>query len=254
MKHIRSTQSLLLLFLLFGSCKTQTPEVSFPASVVYQSDSLIITQISPDAYIHTSFLTTQDFGKVPCNGLIISNNNESIIFDTPTDDNTSDALLQWIKNALHSQVKAVIPTHFHNDCLGGLKRFHEYNIPSYAYAPTIAFAQTNNMTVPGNSFKDSLVLKAGTTAITVRFFGGGHTRDNVVAYIPAEHILFGGCLIKELGAGVGYLGDAQVATWSATVTKVKQAYPDVRLVIPGHGAYGDAQLLDYTIQLFKDKE
>lgn len=31
--------------------------------------------------------------------------------------------------------------------------------------------------------------------------------------------MFGGCLIKELDAGKGYLGDANVADWSSTVEK-----------------------------------
>lgn len=63
--------------------------------------------------------------------------------------------------------------------------------------------------------------------------------------------MFGGCLLKELEASKGYLGDANVTTWSATVEKVKREYPNVRIVVPGHGGYGDQKLLDYTISLFK---
>ena len=63
-------------------------------------------------------------------------------------------------------------------------------------------------------------------------------------------MLFGGCLIKELEASKGYLGDAYVPQWSETVQRVKEAYPDVKIVIPGHGAYGDTALLNYTIKLF----
>ena len=65
--------------------------------------------------------------------------------------------------------------------------------------------------------------------------------------------MFGGCLIKELDATKGYLGDANVAAWSNTVEKVKNAYPNVKIIIPGHGNYGDKKLLDYTINLFKNK-
>jgi hypothetical protein len=38
-----------------------------------------------------------------------------------------------------------------------------------------------------------------------KFFGEGHTKDNVVAYFLSEKILFGGCLLKELEASKGYL-------------------------------------------------
>ena len=63
--------------------------------------------------------------------------------------------------------------------------------------------------------------------------------------------MFGGCLIKELDANKGYLGDANVSEWSATVEKVKKEYPDVKIIVPGHGDYGDKKLLDYTINLFR---
>lgn len=62
---------------------------------------------------------------------------------------------------------------------------------------------------------------------------------------------FGGCLIKELQATKGYLGDANVGECSGTVEKVKQHYPHVKIVIPGHGEIGGMDLLDYTIKLFK---
>jgi metallo-beta-lactamase class B len=56
---------------------------------------------------------------------------------------------------------------------------------------------------------------------------------------------------EELEAGKGYLGDANVSAWSNTVERVKKEYPDVKIVIPGHGEYGDGKVLDYTIQLLK---
>lgn len=63
--------------------------------------------------------------------------------------------------------------------------------------------------------------------------------------------MFGGCLIKELDATKGFLGDANVSEWSNTVEKVKHQFPNVQIVIPGHGKIGGKDLLDYTIKLFK---
>jgi metallo-beta-lactamase class B len=63
--------------------------------------------------------------------------------------------------------------------------------------------------------------------------------------------LFGGCLIKSVGAGKGNLADAHVEAWPASVEKVKSAYPNAKVVVPGHGKHSDRQLLEYTIQLFK---
>ncbi len=65
--------------------------------------------------------------------------------------------------------------------------------------------------------------------------------------------MFGGCLIKESGAGKGNLEDANTTDWSLTVTKLKEKYPTTKTVIPGHGKSGGTELLDYTIQLFQQK-
>lgn len=240
----------ILFPLIMLSCSSQSKN-SFKAKKIYESKTLIITQISENSFIHTSFKQTNDFGNVLCNGLIVKDHHETVVFDTPTNDKSSEELIQWINEKLDSKIKAIIPTHFHDDSLGGLMAFHKKNIPSYAYAKTIELAKENNFVIPENSFNDSVILKVGDKDVIAKFFGEGHTKDNAVGYFPGENILFGGCLLKELEAGKGYLGDANLSAWSNTVEKVKKEYPDVKIVVPGHGDYGDGKLLDYTITLFK---
>jgi metallo-beta-lactamase class B len=209
-----------------------------------------ITQLTENTFVHSSFLQTNDFGKVSCNGLIVRDGAEVVIFDTPTDDAGSKILLQWIQQTLHARVKAIVPTHFHNDCLGGLHAFHDAGIPSVANQMTIELARLNQVIVPNQGFQKQIELPVGNSTVHVHDFGAGHTKDNVVAYFAKEKVLFGGCLLKELHASKGFLGDAVVADWSRTVMHVKQAFPDVKWVVPGHGQVGDKALLDYTIQLF----
>lgn len=246
-----SKQTLLILFFAFISFNSNAQQQkTFQPKEVYKTHRLIITQISKNAFVHTSYKQTNDFGNVPCNGLVVRNGKETIVFDTPTNDSTSHELIQWIESSLHCQINAIIPTHFHDDCLGGLKAFDDHQIPSYAYFKTIELARANNYTVPKKSFSDSLVLPIGNTYIVARFFGEGHTKDNIVGYFPSEQILFGGCLLKSVNASKGFLGDAVVNSWSATVQKIKNEYPHLKLVVPGHGSYGNQQLLDYTIKLF----
>ncbi|MET3036166.1 CHM family subclass B1 metallo-beta-lactamase [Chryseobacterium sp. NRRL B-14859] len=250
MKINMKTLAIILFSLTVLSCGSQK-KGNFKAKEVYKSELLTITQISDHSFIHTSFKQTNDFGNVPCNGLVVKNNNETIVYDTPINDQSSEELIQWINRNLHSKINAVIPTHFHDDSSGGLKAFHQHNIPSYSYSKTIELAKENHFVVPQNSFNDAVTLKVGDEKTITKFFGEGHTRDNVVGYFPAEDILFGGCLLKELEAGKGYLGDANVSAWSTTVEKVRKEYPNVKIVVPGHGEYGDKKLLDYTILLFR---
>jgi metallo-beta-lactamase class B len=252
MNRITKPVIALLVLAITLSCAV-SKQRKFNAKQVYKSPDLIITQITANTFLHVSYKQTNDFGNVPCNGLVVRSGSETMVFDTPTNDKSAGELIKWIKETLKCKVNAVIPTHFHDDCLGGLNAFHAAGIPSYANAGTIALATANNLPVPQHSFTDSLRLSVGIETVTARFFGEGHTKDNVVGYFAGENVMFGGCLIKALKASRGFTGDANLDTWSGTVQKVKAAYPDVKVVVPGHGAYGDKRLLDYTIKLFEVK-
>ncbi|WP_317167860.1 subclass B1 metallo-beta-lactamase [Flavobacterium jejuense] len=241
--------SLTLLFLI--SCNA-TKKLSLSESKTsYQTENITIIQISQNVYQHISYLNTTDFGKVACNGMVIKSSNEAIVFDTAVDDKSSEELINWINKTLNCKIKAMIPTHFHDDCLGGIKAFNRHEIPTYAFYKTVQFAKKKNIDLSRNSFQNELELKVGNENVIIQFFGEGHTKDNVIGYFPKEKILFGGCMIKEINGGKGNLSDANVKDWSATVTKVKEAFPNIKIVIPGHGEFGNIALLDYTIALFK---
>ncbi len=57
-------------------------------------------------------------------------------------------------------------------------------------------------------------------------------------------------MIKSLKAGKGNLNDASVKKWSQTIGKIKATYPRLKIVVPGHGAVGGVDLLEYTIDMF----
>ena len=220
---------------------------------IYKSNNLKIVKLSDHTYQHISYLNTDDFGRVGCNGMIVINENQSIIFDTPTDDESSEELINYVTNNLKSKIMAIIPTHFHNDCVGGIAVFDKHQIQAYTSNLTIQLLKKeNNKSADGmKGFDDSLSLPLGDKKVIAKYLGEGHTKDNIVGYFPAENVLFGGCLIKEEGAGKGYLGDANIKEWPSTVSKVKNQFPDVKIVIPGHGESGGINLLNYTEALFK---
>ncbi|MDJ1504242.1 subclass B1 metallo-beta-lactamase [Cytophagaceae bacterium BD1B2-1] len=246
MKYILS---ILLTFCLLACHSTKVAK----NSPIHTTETLIVQKVAEHVYQHISFLNTESFGKVACNGMIVVDKKEAIIFDTPAHTKSSEELIQWIEDSLNCKVKAIIPTHFHDDCLGGLDAFHKKGIPSFANNLTIQFARRQNVTLPQNGFDSQLELKVGSRKVITEFLGEGHTRDNVIGYFPDEKIMFGGCLIKEVGAGKGNLADANVNEWSQTVTQVKAKYPGTKVIIPGHGKSGGTELLDYTIKLFEKK-
>lgn len=239
---------LWILILLFGVnnvCAAQAKKT------FYKSETLTIEKLTEHTLLHISYLNTNDFGKVACNGMIVIDNGEALIFDTPANDNTSKELIDWVENNLNCKVRGVIVTHFHTDCLGGLAEFHNRQIPSYATNKTIALAKSHNWTLPQNGFDVELVTQVGRKKVLNKYFGEGHTQDNIVSFFATEKVLFGGCLIKAIDAGNGNLEDANVNDWSTTVKKIKNEFPKAKLIIPGHGKPGGQELLDYTIKLFE---
>jgi metallo-beta-lactamase class B len=221
------------------------------ATLVYQSEDLIIRQISEHTYQHISFLNTTSFGKVPCNGMIVVDEGKAVILDSPAYNEVSQELILYLTTVLNLKIDAIVSTHFHADCLGGLDAFHQAGVASFATHKTIEFARNSKATVPQNGFDGNKTLPVGGKAIYLEFVGEGHTRDNIIGYFPNDSVLFGGCLIKEIGAGKGNLEDANTTAWSETVRKIKAKYPQTKIVIPGHGQTGGTELLDYTITLFE---
>lgn len=222
-------------------------------ALLYNTEDLQIKPLTEGVFIHISYLDTETWGRVPCNGMVYVRGDEAMVFDTPADSITSEMLIHLIENDWKKRIKAVVINHFHKDCLGGLGAFHRQNIPSYASQLTIELARAKGDAVlPQNGFDKLLILSCSDRTVENRFFGEGHTRDNIVSYLPSEKTLFGGCLIKSINAGKGFLGDANTASWSATVEEVKRTYPDVKFVIPGHGDSGGVELLDFTAGLFRE--
>ena len=185
--------------------------------------------------------------------MIVVNENEAIVFDTPTDDESSEELINYVIKKLQCKITAVIPAHFHEDCVGGLEKFNEYNIPAYASNTTIDLLKIKGkeFSKPLIGFNNSLALSIGDKKEYAEYFEEGHTKDNIIGYFPEDNAIFGGCLIKELGAKKGNLDDANTKEWPGTVRKLKQKYPQTKIVIPGHGKSGGTELFDYTIRLFK---
>ena len=236
------TWSFFLLTFLFLGCNSTSE---------YVTDTLEIHPINESVLVHRSFLETEDFGKVGCNGLIYVSNGEAIVFDTPPDDPTSNELITYITEELKVKVLAIVPTHFHGDCLGGLQAFHKKDIASIANQLTIALATEAGEPLPQQGFEKEYSIQVGSERVLIKHAGEGHTRDNVIGVIPSEGVIFGGCLVKSVGANRGYTGDANVDAWSETVSSIRSEFPNAKIIVPGHGKWGGTELLDYTVELFK---
>ena len=213
---------------------------------------LEIVQIMPNVYQHISYAEFTGFGRVECNGMILTNGDKAFLFDTPPTEQLTKQLVEWIMQTLKLKIAGFVPNHWHSDCIGGLSYLQSIGVESYANQMTIDIAKAKKLPVPTHGFKDSLNLQLGSTAINCYYLGAGHSMDNIVVWIPSEKVLFPGCLVKELNAkGLGNTVDGDLKVYPETIEKVLRKFPEAKIVIPGHGAFGGIELVRHTKELLK---
>lgn len=243
------------LFLFILSILSITSTLAQTGNKVYNiSDDIEIIQLSDNVYLHRSFLQTQTWGKVGANGLILLKEGKAIMIDTPWNNEQTEVLYKWISDSLHVSTETVIPTHWHEDRMGGLAYLQSQDVESYANQQTIDLAISKGLPVPHIGFTDSLNINFHGTDLKLYYPGGGHTTDNIIVWIPSEDILFGGCFIKDLqSSNLGNLADADVTAWPKSIKNLLSRFKNTKTVIPGHGNVGGMDLLTHTEKLLKEK-
>lgn len=220
------------------------------AETIEINPDLAIIQLTEQAWLHTSYLETEAYGRVPANGLLVFADTAIVLIDTPWNDALTADLFDWVSQKYQQNIDYVIATHFHADCMGGLAEAHRRGAHSYAVDLTRGICQEKSLPLPQQTFSDSLTLSFGRCAIELRYLGAGHTFDNIVVWLPSDRVLFGGCLVKSaLTRDLGNMAEADLTSWPNTLRKLKTSFPLAKIVVPGHGAPGSLDLIDHTIQL-----
>jgi glyoxylase-like metal-dependent hydrolase (beta-lactamase superfamily II) len=217
------------------------------SSITFAEESLPkleIKKIEDGVYLYTAYENIEGWGLVGSNGLVVLDNKDAYLIDTPISAKDTEVLVQWI-DAQGFTAKASISTHFHSDSTGGIAFLNSKSIPTYASKLTNKLLKNKGEAQATHSFTKNpfwLVNKK----IEIFYPGAGHTSDNVVVWIAKRKVLFGGCFVKP--EGLGNLSDAVVADWPASAEKLIARYSSATLVVPGHGKIGDVSLLEKTKQ------
>lgn len=226
----------LLFLCLLGVTRTQEGELD-------------IKPLAPGVWLHTSWQKAGVWGLVPSNGLIVREGDHVVVVDTAWGAAPSRKLLAWIDRELQLPVARLIATHFHDDRLGGWEVFAERGARIVASERTLALAEVKP-TPAFDLYRLSPGEKLACGSLEILYPGPAHAPDNVVVWLAGERILAGGCAIRAAASGgLGNLSDASIADWAASIARVQAAYPEARLVLPGHGDAGGPELLTHTHEL-----
>jgi len=216
------------------------------------SEDVTVIKLTEGIWLHTSYFDIQGYRRVPANGLIVVEGRHAMMIDSSWTNEQTILLFDWIGKEHGARIETVVPTHSHIDCAGGLAEAHRRNANSFALDKTAEILKRTDKPVPKHWFSKRLSLSCGQTRVELAYFGAGNTIDNITAWIPEKKILFGGCMIKSRNAqNLGNTKETDLDQWPKTLKKAKQAYPQTKIVIPGHGRYGGMDLIDHTIELLK---
>lgn len=251
MRSMIKREIILITFGLIGFMLTYAQSVD----TILVNEDIQLIHLQDSIYVHKSWHTSENFGRFPSNGMIIIRNGQALMIDTPMDNSKTESLVNYLKDSLSVDLKKLIIGHFHNDCMGGLEYLQSMGVESIASSLTVDRCKEIGLPVPSTPFSDSLSFNFFDEQIVCRYFGAGHSHDNITVWMPDKLILFGGCLVKSLNSkGLGNLSNAVVSEWDLTIEKLRNHYENIKTVIPGHGAFGGPELLNHTLQLVKSKK
>lgn len=190
------------------------------------------------------------YGRVPANGLIVVNEGQAVVVNLPWTNEQAALLFDWIERNRQAKVRTVIPTHSHADCAGGLEEAHRRGCDSVSLRMTADLMRADGKPIPRHTFRERKTVRCGGIRVKLLCPGSGHTRDNIVAWIPSRGVLFAGCLVKSEDAmSLGNTADADLCAYPKTLDRLKRQYPEAAVVVPGHGNPGTIALIDHTLAL-----
>lgn len=210
-------------------------EVTLPGGVT-------LRRVAGDVWVHT----TRNADGIGANGLIVIGRTSSVLVDTGWTPAQTERLLEWAAETQFRPVRAAVVTHAHSDRIAGIEVLREQAIDVFASSVTAERARAKQLKEPNEVFE-------GETRVgeLVLFFpGAAHAPDNIVVWVPEQKLLFGGCAIKSGDAkDLGNVEDASIQGWYHAMGKLRERFPEPKVVVPGHGKPGGVELYQRTLDL-----
>jgi len=196
------------------------------------------------------------------NALVFVSGDETLLIDTKVAV-VGDLTRNFVESA-DFKVIQVINTHHHADHTGGnanwiadtpilahelarpriLAQHDRYGqsirrrTPDAKIPPAEQFAPTD--TIEGDS-----EITIGKEKISLRYFGPGHTDNDIAVHIPGENILHAGDLLfHKMHPFIDLKGGANSAGWVKNVEELIKLCDNRTTVIPGHGPVTNVRSLE----------
>lgn len=195
-------------------------------------------------YFDSMKLNIFEVGPFAENTYLIQQEGEAILVDPGF---SSESEFQSFRNALESELIAILLTHAHVDHVLGLSRvLRDYDVPVYlsdedhflwdnfgSQSQMFGF-QTSGFDFTPKPLPSDASFEIGSYTFTC-LYTPGHAPDHISLYLPEEGILLAGDVIFKQSIGRTDLYKGDMDTLSKSIREKVYVLPDNTKIYPGHG-------------------
>jgi len=213
------------------------------------STKIVFTPLTNSVYVFTYYMMIGG-GPYPCNGLYAVTKQGIVLVDMPYTEALTQQFIDSIEKRHHQKIVLSISTHFHDDRTGGINTLKQAGAKTYSSVATLQLCKKEGNDEAAYTFTKDTTFTIGGITMQTYYPGAGHTKDNIVVWLPKQKILFGGCLVKSTETNsIGNTADADIAQWPASIKKVMGKFRDAKYIIPGHQSWTDTNSLQHTLDI-----
>ena len=209
-----------------------------------EEKQITFTEIAPNVYAYTT--------QGDPNSAVILGDDHVLVMEAQATPVMAQALIEKIRTVTDKPIKYLILSHYHAVRVLGASAFEGAEI--ICSAKTLEMinergeqdfkSETDrfprlfrsvesipHLTFPTITFETAMTINLGNRIVELKHLGAGHTRGDIVAWVPDCKALFSGDLL-EYGA-TPYCGDAQLEEWPQTLQHIKAL--GAVCAVPGRG-------------------
>lgn len=205
---------------------------------------ITFTEIAKDVYAYTT--------QGDPNSAVVIGEESVLVMEAQATPVMAEALIAKIRTVTDKPIKYLILSHYHAVRVLGASAFKgaeiiasdktleminergEQDFKSETDRFPRLFRSVESiphLTYPTITFETAMTINLGNRIVELKHVGAGHTRGDIVAWIPDCKVLFSGDLL-EYGA-TPYCGDAQLEEWPKTLQLIKALGAEA--AVPGRG-------------------
>jgi glyoxylase-like metal-dependent hydrolase (beta-lactamase superfamily II) len=209
-----------------------------------EEKQITFTEIAPNIYAYTT--------QGDPNSAVIIGDDSVLVMEAQATPVMAKALIERIRTVTDKPIKYLVLSHYHAVRVLGASAFEGAEIVSSV--KTLEMIQERgeqdfksetdrfprlfrsvesipHLTFPTITFDTEMTIDLGNRIVELKHLGAGHTRGDIVAWVPDCKALFSGDLL-EYGA-TPYCGDAQLEDWPETLRNIKAL--GAVCAVPGRG-------------------